>query len=254
YHLAAAESLLVAVRGEARESRDLVPDHWAELDLLLTDAFLTYGSHLLAGRVDPQTLEPTWIARRRSADFATLLETALASGDIAGTLATLEPPYAGFRRLREALVHQRDVAARGGWPLVPVRPLLKLGVRDPAVSVLRQRLLIAGDLMPGPEPDAELFDRALEDGVKRFQQRHGLKSHGLVDTITLAELNVSAERRVEQMELNLERWRWLPQDLGRRHILVNIAAFEMQVVEGDSVALAMRVMVGRPDSPTPVFS
>ena len=90
--------------------------------------------------------------------------------------------------------------------------------------------------------------------MKRFQWRHGLTADGVLDAATRAELNVSAERRVEQLELNLERWRWLPQDLGRRHIIVNIAAFELEVVEDEAVVLAMRVVVGRPYQHTPVFS
>ena len=108
----------------------------------------------------------------------------------------------------------------------------------------------------GNAEDAELFDEALEKAVKRFQQRHGLTADGAAGAATRAELNVSADRRVDQLELNLERWRWLPQDLGRRHILVNIPAFELEVLEEDAAVLAMRVVVGVPDSGqhTPVFS
>src|SRR6185503_3820739 len=77
---------------------------------------------------------------------------------------------------------------------------------------------------------------------------------GVVSATTRVELNVPVERRVEQLELNLERWRWLPKDLGHRHIIVNIAAYELEVVDGDSVLLSMRVVVGRPYDRTPVLS
>jgi murein L,D-transpeptidase YcbB/YkuD len=90
--------------------------------------------------------------------------------------------------------------------------------------------------------------------VKRFQERHGLDASGVVDSATRAELNVSAAVRAEQLRINLERWRWLPQDLGRRRIVVNIAAYELQVIEDDEVTLAMRVVVGRDFKRTPVFS
>jgi murein L,D-transpeptidase YcbB/YkuD len=101
---------------------------------------------------------------------------------------------------------------------------------------------------------SDLFDVVLEDAVKRFQRRHGLDDDGVVGRDTLAALNVSVEDRARQIELNLERWRWLPRDLGRRHILVNIAGFELAVVEDDQLALEMRVVVGRPYRRTPVFS
>ncbi len=255
YHLAAIENLLVAVRADVRSGGVIVPDRCAELDLLLTDAFLAYGSHLLAGRVNPETLQPEWVANRRSADFAAMLETALTSRDVTGTLATLAPPHLGFRRLREALVHHRELASRGGWPTIPDGVTLKRGDHGSRVAALRKRLSLGGDLGAATiRENAELFDEALEQALKRFQRRHGLAIDGTMGAATNAELNVSAERRVEQLELNLERWRWLPQDLGRRHILVNIAAFELEVVEEEAVVLAMRVVVGLPYHNTPVFS
>ncbi len=254
YHLAAIETLLVAVRADGRSGGLIYPDRWAELDLLLTDAFLMYGSHLLAGRVNPETIQPEWVANRRGADLAAVLETALRSGDVAGALAKLAPPQRGFRQLREALAYHRAVAARGGWPTIPVGQALKRGDRGPAVAALRERLRLGGDLGAAVSRDPDLFDEDLEQAMVRFQGRHGLTATGVMDAETRAELNVSAERRVEQLELNLERWRWLPQDLGRRHIVVNIAAFELEVVEEDEVALDMRVVVGLPYHHTPVFS
>jgi murein L,D-transpeptidase YcbB/YkuD len=120
------------------------------------------------------------------------------------------------------------------------------------VAALRERLHLEDD--PGIDQDADLFDEALERAVRKFQRRHGLAADGAVGTATRAELNVSVERRVEQLELNLERRRWLPEDLGRRHIIVNIAAFALEVVEEEAVVLAMRVVVGGLEHRTPVFS
>ena len=254
YHLAGIEAVLAAVRSDARSGPALAPDRWAELDLLLTDAFLVYGAHLLAGRVNPETLRPEWLSHRRSADIAAVLEAALASGNIAGTLETLVPPQHGYRRLREALARYREVAATGGWPAIPDGATLRRGDRGPAVAALRERLRLEDDLGPAQEQDAGLFDEALEQAVKKFQLRHGLATDGVVSAATRADLNVRVERRVEQLELNLERWRWLPKDLGRRHIIVNIAAFELEVVDDEAVVMAMRVVVGRPYDRTPVLS
>jgi len=254
YHLAGIVAVLAAVRADAKRGPAIAPDRWAELDLLLTDAFLVYGAHLLAGRVDPETLRPEWVANRRSADVAAVLEAALASGHIAGALEKLTPHHQGYRRLREALARYREVAARGGWPAIPDGSTLQRGGRGPPVEALRERLRLEDDLGPAEEGDAGLFDEALEQAVKKFQRRHGLEPDGAVSAATLAALNVRVERRVEQLELNLERWRWLPQDLGRRHIIVNIAAFELEVVDDEAVVLSMRVVVGRPYNRTPVLS
>ena len=254
YHLAGIEAVLAAVRADAKRGPALAPDRWAELDLLLTDAFLVYGAHLLAGRVNPETLRPEWLSNRRTADIAVVLEAALASGNIAGTLASLDPPEVGYRRLREALARYREVAATGGWPVIPDVSTLRLGERTSVVAALRDRLRLEDDLALAETQDAELFDEPVEQAVKRFQRRHGLTADGVVSAATRAELNVPVERRVEQLELNLERWRWLPKDLGRRHIIVNIAAFELEVMDGDSLVMSMRVVVGRPFDRTPVLS
>ena len=136
----------------------------------------------------------------------------------------------------------------------PGGPELKRGDHGPAVAALRERLRLGGDVAAAEGTDRELFDERLEQALKRFQARYGLTADGVMDAATRAELNVSAERRLEQLEVNLERWRWLPQDLGRRHIIVNIAAFDLEVVEDDAVVLDMRVVVGRPFHNTPVFS
>lgn len=257
YHLAAIDSLLAAVRADARGGGVTVPDRWAELDLLLTDAFLVYGSHLLAGRVNHETLEPEWVANRRGANLAAVLDSALMSETITGALTSLVPPHRGFRRLREALAHYRGLSEGGGWPTIPEGAALDRGDRGPAVAALRERLRLEGSfgwVAVGAPQDADLFDAGLEEALQQFQRRHGLTADGTLGAATRAELNVPVERRVEQLELNLERWRWLPKDLGRRHIIVNIAAFNLDVVEDETVVMSMRVVVGRPFRHTPVFS
>jgi L,D-transpeptidase YcbB len=257
YHLAGIEAVLAAVRADAKRGPALAPDRWAELDLLLTDAFLVYGAHLLAGRVNPETLRPEWVSNRRTADIAVVLDAALASGNVAGALDGLDPPEVGYRRLREALARYRAVAAAGGWPVIPdgEGATLHPGDRGAQVKALRQRLRLEDGLVGEAEDqDGDLFDAGLEQALEKFQRRHGLTADGGVSTATRAELNVPVERRVEQLELNLERWRWLPKDLGRRHIIVNIAAFELEVMDGDSLVMSMRVVVGRPFDRTPVLS
>jgi len=136
YHLAGIEAVLAAVRADDKHGPALAPDRWAELDLLLTDAFLLYGAHLTAGRVNPETLNPEWGTNRRTADVALVLENGLATGDIPGAIESLVPTQFGYRRLREALARDRAVAAAGGWPAIPEGVTLQLGDSgDPVAAV-----------------------------------------------------------------------------------------------------------------------
>lgn len=294
--LAAADDLLVAVTRAQTEGLQPADYHahelitaltaarhassarrLAELELLLTDAFLTYGSHRLAGRLTPQKIEEhQWTLKSRSRDLVPVLQDALNGGTIAESLDALSPPYSGYQRLRQALSRYRQIAWSGGWPRVGWGPNLELGMQDPRVRELRERLLITGDLddvalqmaasagmirtvSMEPVPDAGLdsqayFDSSLAQAVRRFQRRHGLADDGIVGPRTLAQLNVPVEERMRQIELNMERWRWLPEDLGRRYILINIPGFELRVMEGDRQIMEARVVVGKSVQPTPVFT
>jgi L,D-transpeptidase YcbB len=230
------------------------PGRLAELDLLLTDAFLIYASHLSAGRVDPSTIHPEWSVRRQSLDLVAELDMALATGRVGERLEAMLPTHPGYARLRSALADYRRAAAQGGWPELPGRTLSP-GLRDPAVALLRTRLRMSNDLSATARArDEEHYDAEVEAAVRRFQVRHAIEPDGVVRLETSALLNVRVEHRIRQLERNMERWRWLPKELGERHILVNIAGFEMHVMEGDSSIFQSRVLVGQRYRKTPVFS
>ena len=232
-----------------------------DLEMLLTDGFLLFGSHLLAGHLDAATLHPNWRAERRERDLAALLEKA-AGGDPARVLRELRPAQHGYRRLTEALEAFRAVEAAGGWPTVPEGEQLAPGDTSSRLPALRARLAavpeaVAGALGP-PDlrivGDTLVYDSLLADAVRAFQRRHGLTPDALVGPATLAALNATAGERIRQIEVNLERWRWLPEELGERHVLVNTADFRLDAVEDGEVALTMRAIVGKPFRQTPVFS
>lgn len=254
YHLVRIRDVYADVtraRGAGR-TQDLA--RLAELDLLLTDALLVLASHLASGRVDPTTIHPEWSARPGAVNLVGELDMALATGRIGERLERLVPEHPGYVRLRNALADYRRIAADGGWPELPGRTLSP-GMRDEAVPLLRERLRLTGDLAgPAGRRNQDRYDADVEAAVRRFQARHDLEPTGVVGLETSATMNVPVEDRIRQIELNLERWRWLPRDLGSRHIIVNIAGLEMHVVEGDSSVLQSRVLVGQRYRKTPVFS
>lgn len=250
YHLDLIETLLARVERAGAASRQPV---LGDLDLLLTDSFLILGAHLVSGCVNPETFDPEWIAARREVDLAGVLKEVLAAGRLRESLDALLPNHEGYFRLRDALARYRVIDSAGGWPMVPEGPALRLGDESDRVVPLTTRLAATGDLrLEHASPNR--FDEGIEAGVRRFQARHGLDADGVAGAMTLAAMNVPTAVRVRQIELNLERWRWLPQDLGRRHVLVNIPDFRLDLVEDGRSILTMAAIVGRPYRRTPVFS
>ena len=221
-----------------------------DLELLATSAYLGLASHLLSGRVDPVQLDKDWQVERKAIDLVAHLEQALADGRIGASLTELLPQQAGYRRLVEQLAGLR---MQPDWPVVPAGSRLEVGSADERVVALRARLAAAGLLEDNELTDAT-FDSAVAAAVKSFQQRHGLEDDGVVGNVTLQELNTGRHQRIQQIMVNLERWRWQPNDLGRRHLRVNIAAYHLEAWQDGSRRLDMKVIVGKDYRRTPVFS
>lgn len=226
----------------------------AEFDLLFTDTFLTYGAHLLAGRIAPQQVDPEWAFKPRSRDLAAALQEALSQHTISAALQGFRPQSQGYLHLREVLRQYREVAAAGGWPTVASS--LAQGARGPRVEALRARLRAGGDLSASgaADPNGAVFDNEVVNAVRRFQKRHGLAETGAVNAATQTALNVPVAQRIRQVELNLERWRWLPDAFGSRYILVNIPSFKMKVIEDGKAVIESNVVVGREERQTPAFT
>jgi murein L,D-transpeptidase YcbB/YkuD len=237
-----------------------VPGDLAELDLRLTDAFLRLAADLRNGAVNPQLIYPDCEIDIPEVDLSASLESALASGHVRAAIADLAPAHAGYKALKTALAQMRASAAHGGWPTVPDGPPLKPGDRGERVAAVRAHLEASGELPPAASASGsaaaprDLFDAPLQAALVKFQDQHGLDADGHVGKGTLAALNVTAEQRIRQIEVNLDRWRWLPHDLGERYIMVNIAGFTFDLVEAGRSALSMRVVAGKVTNRTPMFT
>ncbi len=217
---------------------------------------MKYTSDLADGVSDLNRADPTWKIKAQSFDPLDRLERALQDKRVGESLAELTPEAPGYRALRDALVQYREYAARGGWPTVPADIKLKPGQVSEHVPAVARRLAATGDYAGALPVDGQpaAYTTDLQEAVKRFQRRHGLADDAVVGAAAAAEMNVSAEARVRQIELSLERWRWLPRELGDRYILVNIPEMRLDVWEHGSVGLTMRVVVGKQQTPTPIFS
>jgi murein L,D-transpeptidase YcbB/YkuD len=232
------------------------PEQATAMDVWLTWLYLKFAADLVDGVSDLAHADPAWQIAAKAVDPMAELERALRDNRIAESLFELTPSNPEYRALQHALEEYRGMAARGGWPAVPRSMRLKAGQWSPVAGALARRLAASGDYDHTPPPAGQSisYDVDLQNAVKRFQRRHGLTDDGSVTPALAAEMNVPVEARIQQIELNMERWRWLPRDLGDRHILVNIPEMRLDVIEHSAPALNMRVVVGKPDTQTPIFN
>lgn len=222
----------------------------AEFDLLLTRSFLTYASHLLSGRITPQRINPDWVIKPRSRDLAKILQdTLINKSNISESLHALAPKDNGYIQLRKILQKYRQLEQQqGDWPKISY---VKPGAYNLQVARLRARLYASGDLPLNHI--SKKYDKELTEAIRCFQKRHGLTENGYLNNPTLQALNISISQRIRQVELNMERWRWLPDELGvQQYIIVNIPSFKMYVFENNKKVIETKVIVGRRERQTPI--
>ncbi len=228
-----------------------------DLDLLLSESFVRLAQDLVRGTIDPRRAGLEWQIDPGDAPLGELLASAAATGPRT-VLEGLRPRAPEYARMRAALARLRQASAAGGWGTVSAGSPLSVGDRDPRVGELRRRLIAGLDpterqLAERSQRDPYRFDPALGRALRHFQERHTLYEDGALGPNTTKALNVPVAQRIDALRLNLDRWRWLPSDLGDTYLLVNVAGFELEVVRGDSVVQSMDVVVGRTADRTPIF-
>ena len=235
------------------------PHDQAVFDVALTVCTMRYISDLRIGRINPRHFKFGLTIEHKKYDLGQFLrDRVLQASDLTAVLDSLEPPFGGYRRTEQALVRYVQLARDDDRDKLPV--LVKaLDPGQPYADAprLARRLQLVGDLQTDAQPGAtQIYDATLADAVKRFQRRHGLDDDGRLGPATVKQLNVPLADRVRQLQLTLERWRWLPIEFSNPPIVVNIPDFQLRALdESNKVALDMRVVVGKAmNTETPVFS
>jgi len=233
-----------------------------KFDLALTVCAMRYISDLHIGKVNPKHFAFALNDESKRYDLAEFLKDHIVNAndnDMVETLTQVEPPYPGYRRTMQALQTYMELAKKDDGEQLPAtkKPVIP-GDAYPGVPRLTRLLRLVGDLPADANvpADQSLYSGALVDGVKNFQRRHGREPNGKIDAATLTDLNVPVSRRVRQMQLTLERWRWLPDSYQKSPVVANIPEFRLRAYDKDfKIAVTMNVVVGKAyGHDTPVFS
>ncbi len=240
YHVGRIENLL--------QSGD-VASHQAELTALLTEAGLSYVRDLVQGMPEVKKQDKDWLLEGRTVDVANTLQQVLQSDDILAALAALEPQYAEYRDLKRALLAFKLKEQSEEPAIIPQGATIKPGMGGERVRLMRNRLNYLGY----DAGDGATYDAQMVKAVKDFQRTHLLEPDGAAGKKTIAELNRSNEERIQQIQINLERWRWMPETMGEHFVAVDIPGFRYEVVKDGEIVLSARTVVGREGRKTPVF-
>jgi L,D-transpeptidase YcbB len=242
YHLEILDSL-------AREKGN---ENAATRDILLTDAFILIASHLINGKVDPLTMTVRWKITSVDERIIRFLNE-LPYGRVGDFYRSIMPRSPLYDGLKYQLAKYREMERQGSWETLPPGKILRPGVEDARIERIRERLRISGEY-DGSEPEQpDFYDEALADAVILFQRNNGLEALGTIGPQTLAAMNIPVAARITQIEINLERIRWLPGVLPDYYLFINVPDYMLFVVDHNIQVAEHKVIVGRTYRKTPIF-
>ena len=242
---------LIELRDQLNESD---PFAAAQAELTFSAFLVSYAADLKIGRVAPQKIDPNLFRSQKTIDVQRVLTDLKKQSDPNKFLNSYEPRNIHYQALKKMLKVYNQVLDEGiEWPAIGQGAVVKPGGTDPRVANVRHLLSITGDF-EWTDSGSSVYDQNLAIAVRRFQTRHGLEAKGLLGKQTIVSMNIPPEERQRQIMLNMERWRWMPDNLGEEHFLVNIAGFELQHWQSNIIVDRMNVVVGAVATQTPEFS
>jgi murein L,D-transpeptidase YcbB/YkuD len=247
-----------ASRWDERMKQLSQPDAAARFDAALTVCLMRYVSDLHLGKVNPKHFDFGLTEKTSQYDLPRFLRQDLVNGqDIKSKLEEVEPPFPGYKRTEAGLWRYLELSRQDDGEQLPVPPkILDQGSHYAGIARLARLLRLLGDLPADPVVSTgDVYEAPLVDGVKNFQRRHGLPPNGRLGQETVKQLNTPLNKRIEQLRLTLERWRWLPQEFPQPPVVVNIPEFRLRAYDKDSkTVLSTNVIVGKAfRHETPVF-
>lgn len=220
-------------------------------ELMLSAMYFYFAERVWGGIDETKSREVDWFLPRKKIDYHQWLDTLLQ--EPGGFAKTPEPVYRQYHLLKPYLQSYTDLSTQHRWTVLqPVKRSYRKGDSAQIISEIKSRLFLFGDM--ADKSSSMIFDSVLENGVKNFQRRFGLKEDGVIGSEIIRELNIPLQKRVQQIIVNMERSRWLPDAVQGEYLAVNIPEFKLHAYNGDSLLWNMNVVVGKSVNKTVIFS
>jgi len=229
----------------------------SQIDILLMDAFIRLLYHLRFGKVVASEMSQDWNIKRefQYKDFIAKLQKVLRSEkSLNQFLQELTDLGVLYKGLIKGLAFYQSIEEKGGWQIIPEGEVIKLGMQDARIPLIKQRLEINGYLEQDlNNANAQLYDEILEQAVKKFQYHYNLDVDGIIGKGSLVQMNMPVAYRIEQIKANLERVRWVKKSLSDEFVLVNVAGYKVYYVRDNQMLWQSKVQVGKDYRQTPIF-
>ncbi len=223
-------------------------DSLVEFELMQSAQYLHFANRVLGGVSEKESKMMLWYIPRKKTDYLQLLDE-FVTGDAAAMDRSIYPQY---HLLKRSLIDLMEIQKNGGWGTIEhLNRKIKKGDSLAEVIALKKRLFISGELKQND--GSPLYNQPLKDAVLNFQAKHGLKPDGVIGSSTIRQLNISTEERIKQIIVNLERCRWLPNETDGDYLVVNIPAYNLTVMHGDSLIFSCGAIVGKETNRTAIF-
>lgn len=226
----------------------------SKYDIILTDAFFRFSTHLLNGKTDPQKIHRVFDLPKNQADLTSLLTEAVSNKNLEGAFQKIRPNHPIYNQLISSLkIYKEKKEDFNEFKPIESGDLIKPDMQDPRLPKIKFRLMALGYL-DDIDPFSYNHSLPVQDAIKQLQLDNGLLADGVIGNSTIKLLNIDYKDRFDQILANLERWRWYPRNLGDHYILINIANYHLDVVKEDTIVRSHKIIVGRNTRKTPIFS
>jgi len=240
----------------------------ASLDIEITKLYKAYMNYLINGGINWKEFDKHIASLREKYDYKVgwekvappysvkkILDVAKLNGSFDNFFSKVEPKRFKYKKLKNYLIKYIELSKKGGWKTIKTNTTLKPGMSNPNIPIIRKRLKLIGDLGScAASMDSTVYDNCMAKAIKRFKLRHGLKASSIIDRATRAEFKKPISYYIKKIRLNLDRIKWIKRDEARVRIELNIPTFRLFLYDGKDLVTTMRVITGKPDHPTPVFS